>query len=92
VPARPPFLIQNPVGHLKESLRSNVWLICCLRLLLFLQVSSPVSAAEVSANPLAMTADGNIFERLWNKVPKTKPISDDTYGKCCRCSCSSCCS
>jgi hypothetical protein len=52
-------------------------------LLAFLQAASPVSAAELPANPLATTADGNIFSRLWNKVPKASPVMEDPYGKPC---------
>ncbi|WIA11411.1 hypothetical protein OEZ85_011528 [Tetradesmus obliquus] len=45
-----------------------------------LLVSSPVSAAELSPNPLAVTAEGNIFSKLWNKVPKASPVTEDPYG------------
>jgi hypothetical protein len=62
----------------------------CSGLLLLAQVSSPVSAAELSPNPLAMTADGNIFKQLWNKVPKAKPVMEDPYGEHCCCCCCCC--
>jgi hypothetical protein len=40
---------------------------------------------------LAVTADGNIFSRLWEKVPKAKPVMEDPYGEHCCCCCCCCC-
>ncbi|KAF6261615.1 hypothetical protein COO60DRAFT_1699691 [Scenedesmus sp. NREL 46B-D3] len=61
----------------RDAFASSTFAAAAAALLL---VSSPVSAAEMPANPLAMTADGNIFSRLWNKVPKASKVQEDPYG------------